>query len=119
MSCNANCVICGKPFEAKRKSAKYCSITCRSKSFRGISPLPNQESATLTPEDATLTEKEENPATLIKGPTIIEEEDFEEEEEVKVKVQRPGVDEAIKRGFEPFDMCPKHNVFYSSCIHSH
>ena len=31
-----NCAVCGKPFEATRKTAKYCGSTCRARQSKGV-----------------------------------------------------------------------------------
>lgn len=33
------CVQCGKPFEAQRASAKYCSSSCRAYASQGVAPV--------------------------------------------------------------------------------
>jgi len=33
-----NCAVCGKRFEAKRSTAKYCGSTCRARQAQGIKP---------------------------------------------------------------------------------
>lgn len=37
------CEVCGREFEAKRKTARFCSSTCRSRSFRGYEYRGEQE----------------------------------------------------------------------------
>jgi len=55
-----NCIICGEPFEPKRKDAKCCSATCRSKRNRatdsGLSvatDIPATDNATDKIESVT------------------------------------------------------------------
>lgn len=35
-----DCVVCGAPFKAQRKSAKYCSRTCSARASRGVKTVP-------------------------------------------------------------------------------
>lgn len=35
-----DCVMCGRPFQARRSTARYCSSTCRARRAQGRSPRP-------------------------------------------------------------------------------
>ena len=43
------CDQCGKPFEAKRSTAKYCGSTCRARRATGQPPVKLASSAAVTP----------------------------------------------------------------------
>lgn len=38
-----NCDSCGKPYEAKRASSKFCGDTCRKRAQRDPTPLPHDD----------------------------------------------------------------------------
>ena len=55
-----NCIVCGKEFEAKRATAKFCSSTCRSK-YNRLSVAPDNLSVAVSvsiPEPIQPTQKE-------------------------------------------------------------
>lgn len=87
-----SCLFCKNEFVSKRKSAQFCSPVCRVMFHRKQVSVTKDiisvtESVTLTPKN------EEKTVTLIKP-------------------VRPN---EYKGKFSPFDFCPKHSVFYSSC----
>ena len=53
------CVVCGKQFEAQRKSAKYCSTRCKSRHHRDSKrPRYVPEFRPFPPDDLTESEKQ-------------------------------------------------------------
>ena len=59
------CDQCGKPFEAKRSTAKYCGSTCRARRATGQPPVKLASSAAVTPPASGLERGPIAAATLI------------------------------------------------------
>ena len=87
----ANCLHCNKEYSSIRATSRYCSDKCRLYHYRSL------KGVTLSPKPVTLRDKSD--VTLTNDVTLS-----------KVKPNR--VKPLMSR---PFEMCPKHNVYRSSC----
>jgi hypothetical protein len=96
------CIICDQEFVAKRAGAKLCSPKCRKANSRlnKVNTEVNTEIGKIPKESLTIETLEEK---------------IKEEREIYTLPPKVPVREEYKGSHPPFDMCPKHNGFYSSC----
>lgn len=99
------CLSCGKDINGS-KTKKFCGDACRMAFKRNPNKKPNiSQPEQIEPEQKE--QPEHNPNTNV---TLSN----EESEDLKVKpLTRPNL--YSKSGKPPFELCPKHNVFHSSC----
>jgi len=107
------CTFCGKEYEAKRASSLYCSPYCKLKANRQktVSVSSKEVSVSVTVSKKPLSVSKPVSVSLLKK---------EEVDDIPVTtygstklLSRP--DLSSKSGKPPFDTCPKHDTFYSSC----
>lgn len=94
------CIKCNTEFTSKRSDARYCSPLCRKKASRDVT-----DKLSVTEKPLSVTKE---PLTVTKPVTL------------NVTLKEPVIPETpvrkeYKGKFPPFDFCPKHSVFYSSC----
>lgn len=91
MTLSLICIHCNKSFEPKRKSARYCSTSCRVSFSRSKGST-----------DTNITD-------------IVEETIAKVEKRVSGHEIKPIERFPDYRGSNPFGLCNKHNVFFASC----